>query len=251
MTETISRAPGRTAAALIVAVILGIPTAYVLLDRSTPKVAMAQATTPTATSTLAESERLAASEPTPEHRLNLSQALIDSGLYGRAIAVLNGLIAENAKFAPAWNNLCVAQTLQQQYNLALPACETGLRLNPEEQLIRNNLKWAQDQRVRALQTLSDQERTPEAQRNASFYVDEGLNQLHLGNYDQAIDAWKRSLQLDPHEARAQNNIGIAQMMQTHYREADASFRKALTLDPDNQLAKNNLAWAMEQEKISP
>jgi tetratricopeptide (TPR) repeat protein len=253
MSSRASSAPRPAVAFGIVLAMLALPLLYVAFSHSHGQSVRTQSSTwptqavPPAPS-LAELEHLASSDPTSAHRLNFSQALIDHGLQGRAIIVLNALIADEPMNTLAWNNLCVAHSLQQEYNLAVPACESGVRIDPSAQIIRNNLKWAQDERAHALQALAAQESTPGAQRTPAFYLAEGLNYLHLGNYDQAIGAWRQCLRLDHRNADAQNNIGIAQMMQSRYKEADASFREALTLNPGSQLAKNNLAWAMEEEK---
>ena len=186
------------------------------------------------------------SNPTEANRLNLSQAYIDRGMNARAIGVLNALVAEYPRNALGWNNLCVAHTLQQEYNLAIPACEAGIRADGSVPLLHNNLKWAQDERAKVLGAIAEEDKVAIANRDAAFYLNQGMNELHLGAYEEAVAAWKRCLQLDPRNGSAQNDIGVALMLQSQPVKAEASFREALAVDPNNALFHNNLNWALSE-----
>ena len=70
--------------------------------------------------------------------------------------------------------------------------------------------------------------------------------LHAGEYDQAIQAWQRTLKIDPKSALAANNIGTAYMFKNEPATAISWFGKALALDPTLQIAKNNSAWARSE-----
>jgi tetratricopeptide (TPR) repeat protein len=161
--------------------------------------------------------------------------------------VLNAVLAENSNNAIAWNNLCVAHTLQQDYATGIDDCHHALAAQPGFQLAQNNLKWASDERDATIKTITAQEQTDTSKRDAAFYLDEGMNFLHVGNYDEAVHAWRRALDMDPRNAAAANDIGIAIMFQKHPAAAIPWFQKAIALDPSLQLAKNNLAWARQQE----
>ena len=231
-----------------------LPAALVLTNHSTASEVMGKTRPLTAdpqmqtTKTVAEMERVAASDPSAGNRLNLSQALLHDGFNGRAILILNALIAEDPKNALAWNNLCVAHTQLQEYKQAIAACEMGTELDPHSALIQNNLKWSQGERDKVVAAETAMDAVPQSQRNAAYYLSRGLNLLHLGQYEQAKTAWMHTLSLDPHSTQAENNLGVAAMMQLRYAEAEADFRKAISFDADNQLAKNNLAWALAEEK---
>jgi len=253
-----SLAPRRSVAIGIALTMLAVPALYVVLHRSPADAVLASAAAappPPAVAQgeydLAQLEHLAMSDPTEGHQLNLSQAYLNKGMTGRAIIVLNNLVAQYPKDALAWNNLCVAHTLQQEYYLAIPNCMTGIRADPNTQLIKNNLNWAEQEKAKVVAALDAETKVPVEERKPESYITEGLNHLHLGEFDQAVASWKKCLELDPKSAPAQNNIGIAYMLQSRYTEAETNFRQALVLDPKFQLAKNNLAWALEEEKTSP
>jgi tetratricopeptide (TPR) repeat protein len=197
--------------------------------------------------TVASLEELVRTSPNDENRINLSLAYIRENQAGRAIPVLDAVVAGNSNNALAWNNLCVANTMQMAYNDAIEECNRALRIAPDFQLARNNLKWAEDEKQKAVVAITAQEQTPPGSRDAASYLAEGLDNLHIGSYDQAIKAWQRTLSLDPKNASATNNIGIAYMFKRQPAVAIPWFEKAISLDPSMQLAKNNLAWAKDEE----
>jgi len=198
---------------------------------------------------LASQESAAQSSPTSTNRISLSLAYINGGQPARAIPVLSAVVAEDKTNAVAWNDLCVAHTLQKEYATAIDECNRALTINPEFQLARNNLKWASDEKSKVLGANTVAAQTAPV-HDGAFYLAEGLNDLHAGDYDQSIVAWREMLKLEPKSAVAANNIGTAYMMKKHPDEAAAWFNKAIEFDPGMQLAKNNLAWAQSVQQGS-
>ncbi len=242
-----SSAVGFKKALVLVVLMLGVPAAYFAISLRGPRPVQAGAQPRAASSQVATLEQKVQAEPTVENRINLSQAYIQDGRYGQASELLKKLVVEAPTNAIAWNNLCVAHMMQQELNLAIDACQSGVHSDANFQLVRNNLKWAEDERTKTVAAVAEQEKTAPAQRTSAFYLAEGMNLLHLGSYDQAIAAWQRALAVEPNNAVAYNNIGTAQMLQGRYTEAEASFRQAGSLDPGNTLMRNNLAWAKSMQ----
>jgi len=222
-----------------------LPIVFLTLRHKGVRAVAAQSITPQALS-VPQLEEIARSQPSEENRIHLSWAYLSNHQPGRAIPVLLAIVAQNSNNADAWNNLCVAHNMQMEYNLALDACNHAVRVRPDYQLARNNLKWAEDEMRSAQQAIAAAEQLAPASRNADSYLVEGLNFLHIGNNEQAIKAWQRALELDPKNALAANNIGIARMAEKQPEKAIPWFEKALVLDPSMQLAKNNLAWARDE-----
>jgi len=225
--------------------VLVLPVGYLLLHRS-PVNASAPGATAQAPS-IASLEALVSAQPTAANRINLSLAYIQAGRPAPAVPVLQAVLAEDKTNAIAWNNLCVAHTMQQEYRDGIDDCNHALAIQPDFQLAKNNLKWVTDERDATVKAITMQEQTDASKRDAAFYMAEGLNFLHLGNYDEAIHAWHRTLDMDPHNAAAANNIGTALMFEKQPDAAVPWFQKAIDFDPTMQLAKNNLAWARQEE----
>jgi Tfp pilus assembly protein PilF len=75
-------------------------------------------------------------------KINLSLAYINGGASERSIPLLLSVVALDSRNIVAWNNLCVANTLQRSYDLAIRACQNAIALEPNFQLAKNNLAWA-------------------------------------------------------------------------------------------------------------
>jgi len=188
----------------------------------------------------------AAVNPSIENRINLSQAFINGNKPGSAVPLLQSVIADDPNNLVAWNNLCVAHTLQQDFKSALAECEHAVQIDPTYQLSKNNLKWTQDENDKALRSQAAKGPNAPPERDATFYMAEGLQLLHAGSYDQAIRSWQRTLDLEPQNAIAANNIGTAYMFKKQPKIALQWFQRALSMDPTLQLAKNNAAWANDE-----
>ena len=181
-----------------------------------------------------------------QDRINFSLAYINGNAPGSAVPVLQSVVADDPNNLIAWNNLCVAHTLLQEYKPALEECGRAVQIDPAYPLSRNNLKWTQDENDKALRALAAMEQGAPSTRDAKFFMDEGLQFLHTGSYDQAIRSWQRTLDLEPRNAIAANNIGTAYMFKKQPRTALQWFQRALSMDPALQLAKNNAAWANDE-----
>ena len=94
---------------------------------------------------IASLEKAAGANPSVDNRINLSLAYIRANQPVRAIPILREIVAKDGKNALAWNNLCVADTMQMAYRNAIDECQNALRIAPDFQLARNNLIWAKDE----------------------------------------------------------------------------------------------------------
>jgi tetratricopeptide (TPR) repeat protein len=68
-----------------------------------------------------------------------------------------------------------------------------------------------------------------------------------GQDDAAIAAWKEALEIDPGDAKANNNLGVLLLRSGRPDEGIAHFRKALEVDPVYGEALNNLGIALLNE----
>ena len=66
----------------------------------------------------------------------------------------------------------------------------------------------------------------------------------------ASRTWRKVLELDPRNAKAENNLGVALLRQGNLAEAMTHFQKALEIDPDYTDAQNDLGMAfLREEKV--
>ena len=75
----------------------------------------------------------------------------------------------------------------------------------------------------------------EALHNRAFVL------MDMGRWEEAIDDFKRSLQVNPEGLAATFSIGECEYRLDNLNEARIWFEKALVIAPDNQIAKDWLA----------
>jgi tetratricopeptide (TPR) repeat protein len=243
---------GRSVKIAVIAALLLLPLIFLFVKfSSSPGTVAENAATPAAaTLDIAAYENAANTNPTFDNLINLSNAYINSNMAGKSVAPLLKAVELNPKSAVAYNNLCVAYTMIQQYNKGIEACTRALEIDSSFQLARNNMKWATSEKNNIETFIEKQLQTAEKDRDVQFYVNLGLNYLKIGEYDKGIDAWNKIFETDPKSIVAMNNIGTALMMKNQVEEAVPMFKKAVETNPDDQLSKNNLAWGMaELEKM--
>ena len=68
-----------------------------------------------------------------------------------------------------------------------------------------------------------------------------------GHYDDAINAARTALMLQPGYADAYNNLAAAYASKAMWDEAIQAAEQAIRFNPDLQIAKNNLAWAQAEK----
>ena len=86
---------------------------------------------------------------------------------------------------------------------------------------------------------------PEALAVAEAHFKLGVALNQLGRLDEAIDCYRRALELMPDFAEAHNNLANALQRQGALAEAVACYRRALELKPGYAEAHNNLANALQ------
>lgn len=78
-----------------------------------------------------------------------------------------------------------------------------------------------------------------AQAKALFQT--GVRHFNAGELDQALDAFKKSVEFNPRSAETYNNIAAIYHQFGMLDQAEANFQKARQLNPDYELARHNLA----------
>lgn len=73
---------------------------------------------------------------------------------------------------------------------------------------------------------------PDSLNTAADYLAQGDYESWVGNYDKAIAAYTRAIELDPKLAQAYNNRAYTHMLHENYAPALSDLNKALELRPD-------------------
>ena len=67
----------------------------------------------------------------------------------------------------------------------------------------------------------------------------GVELAPKGLWREAVYRWQRAVQLDPDNAKAQNNLGVAYEQRGEYELAEQHYQKALQLAPDSVYIRQN------------
>src|SRR5262245_54383171 len=78
---------------------------------------------------------------------------------------------------------------------------------------------------------------------SNIYYREGTRLLELGEFEHAVDAFLKAVELSPTSALIQNDLGYAYFVGGRYGEAIAAYEHAIGLEPNYVIAYNNLGVA--------
>ncbi|MFX1357550.1 MAG: tetratricopeptide repeat protein [Promethearchaeota archaeon] len=80
---------------------------------------------------------------------------------------------------------------------------------------------------------------------AKDWIEKGKLFHERGQYDQAIDSFKRALSIKPDNTDAMIRIGLSYRYKEEYDKAIKWYEKVLEIDPKSKLALNNIGYALE------
>jgi tetratricopeptide (TPR) repeat protein len=77
-------------------------------------------------------------------------------------------------------------------------------------------------------------------KNGAAFLNLGHAYERANRSDEAIDAYRKSIELEPDNFYARNNLGVLYDKQGKFDDAIAEFQNALKKDPNNTIAVKNL-----------
>ncbi|MHB8915143.1 MAG: tetratricopeptide repeat-containing S1 family peptidase [Thiobacillus sp.] len=147
----------------------------------------------------------------------------------------------DAKDRWGWLSLASAYVNQAQFQKAIPAYETALRLSPNYGAAWNNLGTAY-QRVGSYQKaiMAYEVATRLDPQSASAWFNLGAALQHEKQHQQAIYAYREAGILEPDKPAIWYNLGISYAELNQLTAAALAYQQALKLQPDHRNAKHNL-----------
>ena len=85
----------------------------------------------------------------------------------------------------------------------------------------------------------------DARSDAKAQVAFGIEVAQRGLWREAMFRWQRAIDLDPAYAPAWNNLGVAFEHEGRFDEAREAYKTALDLDPDNLMIEQNYDLFLE------
>jgi tetratricopeptide (TPR) repeat protein len=135
----------------------------------------------------------------------------------------------------AYINICAANNVLGNWDAAIRAGEKALRLDPGNQLAKNNL--AVSYRRKKMQQKLDNE------EDANKLIDLSLSFYNEGLYKHCVKTCQKIIDIDSNNSIAYNNMCSAYNALKDWDNAIKAGEMAVKLSPESELAKNNLKLA--------
>ena len=119
-------------------------------------------------------------------------------------------------------------------------------LEPSQQQLNNLLKYYQTGLYDAAEKLS-LSITKEFPKHIFAWKVLAAVLKQTGRINESLIVSQKSVQLDPHDAKAHNNLGIIMKELGRLEEAEASYRQAIKLKPALAEAHSNLGIIMKEQ----
>ena len=87
--------------------------------------------------------------------------------------------------------------------------------------------------------------------SAASFLEEGRQKIETSQFETAREAFQHAVLLDPLNAEAYNNLGLALKKLGQNEEASEQYRKALSIDPQCAECRNNLGVLSMAQKDLP
>lgn len=190
-----------------------------------------------------------AKNPSYENHIALGLQLGAKGQSADAIELYKKATQINDKGPLAWNNLCAEMNAQKRFAEAIQNCERAIALEPNFEMARNNLKFANEQMsagkvdlIKRKQELLAMPKPP-----AQDLINLGMEYFNSHDYQSSVEIWRKVKSGDPLYATAQNNMASSLILLSQFGLAEKAIKEALKLEPNNQLFANNKKWLEEKK----
>ena len=153
---------------------------------------------------------------------NLALTYLTQGQYAEAILLYQksiGLLKSDKDKALSWNGLGNAYRCINDYANAVAAYHKAADLDPETAGMRDG---------------TDDFQTGQSPRNAQAWDDLGELFLKMGSCDEAIEAFRKAIELEPETGKSYGNLARTLVSQNKYKEAVPLYQKCIDLLEDNK-----------------
>ncbi len=183
------------------------------------------------------------STPTASGYLNLSLNYFQNEMFKKTISASRKAIELKNNYPEAYNNMGIAYFGLANYDSAIVAYNKALELKKDFKLARNNLANAISER----NTQIGLEKEINNLKTKTELLNFSLKCYNLKKFRACIRAANKANILSP-SSIAYNNICAAHNELKEYDKAVLACKKALDLDSENALAQGNLNFALAQNK---
>ncbi len=183
---------------------------------------------------------IANAKPTKENFVNVGVWYSNHQKSVDAINYYRKAIAVDSLYSLAYNNLGYEFGVLMILDDYIHYCQKALDLQSDFDLAKNN--------VASAKRLKKEEAKLYAERGDAELLQKSVDLYLVGNYNGTIKLSQVLLARDPKNTIALNNMGIAYNALGDFDAAISALKKAVELNPNFELAKNNLADSEAKKK---
>jgi serine/threonine protein kinase/tetratricopeptide (TPR) repeat protein len=179
----------------------------------------------------------------PEILLALGSVYNASGRNAEAISQLKRALEVAPNSDEAYRRLASAYLSSGRSTEALQAYQKAIEINPYYWMNHLSLGNAYYQIADYAKAVDSYRRVTDLDpKNPFAYINIGAILLQTGRFQEAIDPLQKSLQINP-DGQGYSNLGIAYFYLKQYDQAIAAYEKAVQLVPNSDMFVGNLAEA--------
>ncbi len=155
--------------------------------------------------------------------------------------------------AVLWYNRGFSSRFTLRIGQSVRDFERAVALNTDPELAKQFANALKDSRELAEMAMKE--------RGPNFTLDQlieqesryqlGLKHMEAGEWEEAIQAFRHSIEMADILPQPWGNIGVCLIMQERYDEAEEALKRALEIDPKYAIAKRNLAALPETRRTGP
>jgi tetratricopeptide (TPR) repeat protein len=184
-------------------------------------------------------------------QLGTAQGMLQN--FPQSYAAYTQALSLDPNNAELWFNRGMASRYTSRFGRSLRDYERAKELNirPElAQKIEEELKFARKMARESLK-LRGSDFTLDQLIEQEDHFQDGLQSMEAGEWEKAEQAFQASIAMGDCLPQPWGNLGISLMMQERYDEAEEALKRALVIDPKYTLAKRNLAALPETRRTGP
>lgn len=176
---------------------------------------------------------------------SLGNALLEREAFTESVAVFEKTVRLRPDWPAAHNDLGVALSHLGRFEEAIAQYNEAIRLNPDFKGAQENLKLTRHKQMQALGLgrASKAQRSP-PDPNAKTAYEYGNLMGSQNQTDDAIEAYRKALRIDPNYVEARVNLGVMLARARQIDQAITEYQTALSMDPNHAPAHYNLGNAM-------
>ena len=180
----------------------------------------------------------------PEANFNIAETLAKQGKPDEAALWYDKVLKLNPGDAHTYVSLAAAKIQQDKFDEAISLCREGLNYNPKNPQLHSNLGLAFLKMGKIDEALTELETAVKLGGDAMAYNNLALAVSAKGDYDAALEYYRRAISLEPKNAESYYNLANLYMILNKPEKAVEEYKKAIQINPRYSKAYGNLAVAL-------